>query len=45
MYVPSMCFDLYKVIIREVYTNTYKYSKFCERCAHVELKHNIDENF
>jgi hypothetical protein len=28
--VPSTCFDLYKVIIREVYTKAYKYSKFCQ---------------
>jgi hypothetical protein len=29
--------DLYKVIIRKVYTNAYKYSKFCQRCACVDF--------
>ena len=31
--VPPKCFDLYKAI-REIYTKTYKYSKFCPRFFH-----------
>jgi len=33
---PHTCFDLYKVIIREVYsTKAYKYTKFCQIRARV----------
>jgi hypothetical protein len=32
-YVPSTCFDINKVIIRAVYTKTYKYSKLCPKYA------------
>ena len=45
-YVPPTCFDFYKVIIREIYKKTYKYSKFYQRCACVELKYNsVNENY
>jgi len=37
----SLIFSLFKVIIRVVYTEAYKYSKFCQRCAYVELKYKI----
>ena len=37
-YVPPTCFDLYQVIIREVYTNAYKSGKFYQRCVCVELQ-------
>jgi len=30
-----------KSFIREMYTETYRYSKFCQRCAYVELKCSI----
>ena len=29
------------IIIREVYTTAYKHSKFCQRCACVELEYSI----
>jgi len=35
VYVPPMCFGLYKVIIREVYTKAYKYSEFCRSFAYM----------
>jgi hypothetical protein len=38
IYIPPTRIDLYKVIARMVYTKAYKYSKFCHRCACVELK-------
>ena len=31
-YVPSTCFDLCNVIIKEVYRKAYKYSKFSQGC-------------
>ena len=37
-YVLPTCFDLCKVIISEVHTKAYKYSKFCQKCACTELK-------
>jgi hypothetical protein len=40
-YVPPTCFDLYKAIVTEVYTNAYKYSKFHQRCACEDLKYKI----
>jgi hypothetical protein len=35
---PPTCFDLYKVIITDVYTKAYKYSKFSHRSACVRVK-------
>jgi hypothetical protein len=40
-HIPSTYSDLYKVIIKELYTKAYKYSKLHQRCACVELKYNI----
>ena len=39
-YVPLACFDLYKIIIREMHTKAYKYSKFGQIFACV-VKYNI----
>jgi hypothetical protein len=37
-YVLPTCFDLCKVIIREVHTKAYKYRKSCQRYACTEIK-------
>lgn len=37
----SLIFEIYTVIIRDVYTKAYKYSKFCQSCAQVELQYII----
>jgi hypothetical protein len=34
--IPPTHFDLYKVIIREIYTKAHEYSKFCVRPACVD---------
>jgi hypothetical protein len=36
-YVLPTCFYLCKFIIREVYTKAFKYTKFCQKCACIEL--------
>lgn len=41
-HVPPICFYHYRVIIiMEVHTNVYLYSRCCQRCACVELKYNV----
>jgi hypothetical protein len=40
-YILPTCFDLYRAIIREVYTQTYKCKKICQKYACVELNNLI----
>ena len=40
-YVLATYFDLYRVIIREVYTQACRCTKFSKKCAFVELKYHV----